>query len=487
MHDLLDPLVIVIYLIATALIGLRLSGKQRSAADYFVGSRTLSWWAVCFSIVATETSTLTVISVPGVAYIGAYGFVELAVGYIIGRTIVAYFILPLYRNGGFVSAYQYLGVRFGAKVQGLASVTFLITRLLAEGVRLFASAIPIALLLSSMGIHANYFMIIVVLAAVTVVYTYMGGIRAVVWTDTIQMMLYIGGAILSVVILAHGVSLHDLHHAFAVGKFNVFDFSAPILTSPFSFVAAVLGGAVFTMASHGADQLIVQRVLACKTSSGSRKALIVSAFIVLLQFALFSLIGTFLWIHLGGRTPQQMGMTTSDDLYPDFIINQLPPGVSGLLIAGILAATMGSLSSALNSLSNSTITDLVRVFSRRSYSDEAMLKISRISTLVWGAALVGFASIFTDTHSPVVVLGLTITGYTYGALLGAFLLGVLVKRANQRDGAIGFIVTVIAMAMVVLYVRVNGQSLAFPWFVPIGVVITLVVSGLLSLTHPATE
>ncbi len=479
----LDLAVIVVYLVVIAAIGLRLSGKQRSAADYFVGERGLSWWAVCFSIVATETSTLTVISVPGVAYMGAYGFVELACGYLIGRIIVAMVMLPLYMRGDLVSAYQYLGQRFGTKVQGLASVTFLVTRLLAEGVRLFAAAIPIALLLAAMGLSANYLEIIVVLTAVTVGYTYIGGIRAVVWTDAIQMMLYLGGAVLSAIILLHHTPLAELGRAWDAGKFEVFDFGAPILTDPYAFVAAIFGGAVFTMASHGSDQLMVQRILGCKSLADGRKAMIGSAIFVMLQFALFSFVGTLLWINYGGQTPHQLGLTDSDQLFPLFIIRDLPVGISGLMIAGILGATMGSLSSAMNSMSNSTVTDLVHLFHRRNYSDQTMLRMSRITTLLWAGALVGFASMFTNTDSPVVVLGLSITGYTYGALLGAFLLGLLIKRANQRDGAVAFVVTLVVMAVIVLGVKIHGQSLAFPWYVPIGAAITLVVGGLLSLTH----
>ncbi|HET8552855.1 MAG TPA: sodium:solute symporter [Gammaproteobacteria bacterium] len=486
MHTL-DLFVIVAYLVVIATIGLRLSGRQRSASDYFVGERSLSWWAVCFSIVATETSTLTVISVPGVAYLGAYGYVELAFGYLIGRIIVAMVMLPLYMRGDLVSAYQYLGLRFGKKVQGLASVTFLVTRLLAEGVRLFAAAIPIALLLTAMGINASYIEIIIVLTGVTVGYTYIGGIRAVVWTDAIQMMLYVGGAILSAAILLTHTPLSDLGAAWQAGKFQVFNFHSAILTDPYAFVAAIFGGAVFTMASHGADQLMVQRILGCKSLADGRKAMIGSAIFVMAQFALFSFVGTLLWINYGGQTPHQLGLSDSDQLFPRFIIRQLPAGVSGLLIAGILGATMGSLSSAMNSMSNSTVTDLIHLFGRREYNGKTMLRLSRITTLVWAGALVGFASMFTDTNSPVIVLGLSITGYTYGALLGAFLLGLLIKRANQRDGAVAFVMTLIVMAVVVLDVKIHGQSLAFPWFVPIGAAITLLVGGGLSLTHPARK
>ena len=229
---LLDLLVILAYLVAIAAVGLRLSGRQQSAAAYFVGERDLPWWAICFSIVATETSTLTVISVPGVAYGGAFGFVELAIGYLLGRSLVAWLLLPLYMRGGFVSAYQYLRQRFGPVLQAVASATFLFTRLLAEGVRLFASAIPIKLLLDAVGVPASYVVIIAALSLVTLLYTYAGGIRAVIWTDAIQMALYVGGAAACVLVLLGEVGTAGVGQAYAAGKFQVINTAAPMLTSP---------------------------------------------------------------------------------------------------------------------------------------------------------------------------------------------------------------------------------------------------------------
>ena len=478
---LLDLAVILAYLVAIAAIGLRLSGRQRDATAYFIGERDLPWWAVCFSIVATETSTLTVISVPGVAYMGAFGFVELAIGYLLGRSLVAWILLPLYMRGGFVSAYQYLQQRFGVRLQATASVTFLVTRLLAEGVRLFASAIPVKLLLDAVGLPAPYAAIIAVLSLVTVLYTYVGGIRAVIWTDAIQMSLYIGGAALCVLVLLHEVGSAGLGQAYEAGKFQVLNFSAPVLKSPFNWIAAIVGGAVFSMASHGTDQLMVQRVLACRTLADGRRAMVGSAVVVMIQFALFSLVGALLWVHLGGRTPAEMGLRSSDDLFPRFILDELPPGLSGLLIAGILSATMGSLSSALNSMANSTVADLWRAIGRQA-DDASMLRVSRVFTIVWAVAMAGFACLFTDTKSSVVLLGLGIAGYTYGALLGAFLLGLVVRRANQRDAVAAFAATVLAMAWVV-----QSYALAFTWYVPLGVAVTLAVGGLLSMTHSAPE
>lgn len=483
MHDVVNLAVIVAYLAVIAFLGLRLSGRQRSAADYFTGERSLPWWAVMASIVATETSTLTVISVPGVAYSTSFSYVELAVGYLVGRILVSFVLLPLYFRGGFVSAYQYLGERFGRHVQAIASVTFLVTRLLAEGVRLFAGAIPIKLLLDEFGLSVNYFVIVLAITAVTVAYTYVGGIKAVVWTDLVQMGLYLAGAVVCIVVLLNQVGAAGLAAAWDGGKFQVFDFDAPILTSPYAFVTAIVGGALLTMGSHGSDQLIAQRVLSCRSLSDGRKAMIGSAIAVGVQFALFSLVGALLWAASGGASLQRIGLT-SDQVFPDFILNGLPMGLAGLLVAGILAATMGSLSSALNSLSTSTVADLLQAWAGRTPGPETMLKIARWATGGWALVMVGFASLFTTTKNPVVELGLSIASYTYGALLGAFLLGLLIPRADQVAAAIAFVATLLGTGWAALGIDIGGKSLAFPWFVPLGVLITLVVGGLVSLMRP---
>ncbi|MEJ2870646.1 sodium:solute symporter [Actinomycetospora sp. OC33-EN08] len=486
MHDVVNLAVIVAYLVAIAVIGLKLSGRQRSATDYFTGERSLPWWAVMFSIVATETSTLTVISVPGVAYGGSFSYVELAVGYLVGRILVSFVLLPLYFRGGFVSAYQYLGERFGRHTQGLASLTFLVTRLLAEGVRLFAGAIPIKLLLAEFGLDVNYFVIVLAITAVTVAYTYVGGIKAVVWTDFLQMGLYLLGAVICVVVLSVQVGGGGWAAAWDAGKLTVFDFSKPILTSPYAFVTAIVGGALLTMGSHGSDQLIAQRVLSCRSLSDGRKAMIGSAVAIGVQFALFSLVGALLWARNGGAPLASLGLT-SDQVFGEFILRDLPMGLSGLLVAGILAATMGSLSSALNSLSTSTIADIVQSWAGWRPGEQTMLKVARWMTGVWALVMVAFASLFTTTDDPVVELGLSIASYTYGALLGAFLLGLVVRRADGVAAFVAFVATLLGVGWAALGISIDGQALAFPWFVPLGVVITFVVGGLISLVRPRRE
>ncbi|MDF3300227.1 sodium:solute symporter [Streptomyces tropicalis] len=495
----LDLVVVVVYLVAIAVIGLRLAGRQRTTKDYFVGEGHMPWWTVSFSVVATETSVLTVISVPGGAYSGqGFGNVELALGYVIGRVVVATVLIPLYKRGGFVSAYQYLGSRFGGKLQGLASVTFVVTRLLAEGVRLFASAIPIKLLLDEFGVHAGYRLIIVVLTLITVVYTYLGGIKAVIWTDAIQMGLYLGGAILAVAVLSAHVGGDGFARALHAGQFRLFDTDftpAHILTSPFALPTAIVGGALFAMASHGSDQLIVQRILATRSLRDGQKAMIASGVFVTVQFAAFSLVGALLWSYNRGRSFTDLGLSSSDNLYPNFILHGLPVVVSGLLVAGILGAAMGSLSSALNSMSNSTVADIVHNLFRATPSEEFLLRLARVMTLVWAALMAVFACAFSAGTGNVYLTGLTIAGYTYGALLGAFLLGRTVRRANQTDAVVAFLVTIGVMTYIVRSVKIDvttagatvPTAIAAQWLVPIGVAVTLAAGGLMSLLHRAPE
>ncbi|GAB2755888.1 sodium:solute symporter [Salinifilum aidingensis] len=485
-----DIAIIVVYLLAMPALGLLLSGRQRTARDYFVGNRALPWWAVCLSVVATETSTLTVISVPTVAYLGSFTYLQLAIGYLIGRVVVAFWLLPRYYAGDLVSAYAFLGQRFGGGLQATASVTFLVTRLLADGLRLFATAIPVKVMLDAFGLGTSYWQIILALAALTVVYTYFGGIRAVVWVDVIQMVVYVLGALAVIGFLVGRLPDGWLGSLAEAGKLQLFDPGAPILTDQYSLITAVLGGALFAMASHGADQLMVQRLLACRTVQDGRRALISSGVVVFLQFALFLFVGALLWVFYRGASPESMGMASDDELFPTFIVTELPPGLSGVLIAGILAAAMSTLSSTLNSLSTSTVTDIYRKVTGG--QDARVLRLGKLWTLVWAAVFVLFGVMFTSTDNPVVEVGLAIASYTYGALLGAFALGLFVRRARQSDAIAAFVVTLAVVAALGYGVRLpDGEggtsSLAFPWYTPAGVVVTLLVGTALSLLHPAPQ
>lgn len=486
----LDIVIIVVYLLSMPIIGMALSGRQRSSADYFVGNRSVPWWLATLSVVATETSTLTVISVPTVAYLGNITYLQLAIGYLIGRSLVAFVLLPKYYAGDLVSAYGFLGKRFGGGMQGTASVTFLFTRLLADGLRLFATAIPVQVLLTSIGIDAAYWQIVLGIALFSVIYTYVGGVRAVIWVDAIQMSLYIIGAIAVIIVLLGELPAGWLNATFDAGKFQLLEFSSNVLTEQYAFVTAVVGGAVFSMASHGVDQLMVQRLLACRSVRDSQKAVIASGVVVFVQFALFLLIGVMLSSFYGGLDPDQLGLGQGDEIFSLFIVEELPTGLSGLLIGGILAAAMSTISSSLNSLSTSTVSDLYQRFTKRALPDSTVLKQAKRWTLIWAGVFVVFASVFAETTStehPVVELALSIASYTYGAMLGAFFLGMVNRRARQSDAIVGFVATLVITALFVFVIRfqVDGEQLplAFPWYTPLGVIVTFLVSGLMSLRH----
>ena len=504
----LDYVVLVAYLVGVATFGILAGGRQASTKDYFLGGRNLPWWAVCFSVVATETSTLTVIGIPAVAYAGSLTFLQLTFGYLIGRIIVSIIFLPRYYHGELATAYAFLGERFGDGMRATASLTFLVTRLLADGVRLFATAIPLKVLAGAAGLDVSYFAIIAVIGIITIVYTLIGGIRAVVWMDVVQMSVYLGGAVLSVWVLLSRVGPGWFAEAQEAGKTVLIDLALTDgivgwLTSPYAFVTAVVGGAVFTMASHGTDQLIVQRLLTCRVLRDSQKALIWSGVLVFLQFALFLVVGLLLWAYYQGASMDELGLTRGDEVFPRFVIEGLPPGVSGLILAGIVAAAMSTLSSSLNALASSSMMDLYERFVGRELAPDKALRASRALTLFWGVVFIGFANLFQNQENPVVELGLAIASFTYGGLIGAFLLGLVNRRVNQADAMTSFLLTIAVMTLVIFGVwyspeigwtfilapsaetaaRLSLTSLAWPWYTVLGGALTLVAGSLMALRH----
>jgi len=500
-----DYIIIGIYLIGVVLFGIRTAGKQRSVRDYFLGSKEMPWWAISFSIVATETSTLTVIGIPAVAYGGALTFFQLTLGYLAGRVAVAIWFLPRYATGDMQTAYAFLGQRFGGRLQRLSSVTFLVTRLLADGVRLFATAIPIRIIALSAGFEISYPTIILGIGILTALYTYVGGFKAVVWMDVVQMSVYVFGALFTLFLLWSEVGPSAVPSLREAGKLQVIAFSislSDILTSPYSLITAVIGGGIFSMASHGTDQLIVQRLLSCRSLGDARKALIGSAFFVMIQFVIFLAVGALLWVYYGGQDVAALGLTRADEIFPKFIVEQLPTGLAGLVLAGILAAAMSTLSSSLNALASSSLNDLLGA--KASTLDEATgLKWSRFLTLGWAFIFVFFATLFENQQNPVVELGLSIASFTYGSLLGAFLLGLVVQRVREADAISGFLVGVAAMVAIIfgLWSTAEGEwiflfnpadglkesmgltALAWPWYTALGAAITMGIGSLLSIRH----
>ena len=485
----IDLIVIVAYLAATAWLGLKLSGRQTGMRDYFLGNRRMPWWAVCLSVVATETSALTVIGIPVMSYLGDISYLQLGLGYIIGRVLVAFFMLPRYYDGEMVTAYAYLGKRFGQSTQTTAGVTFLFTRLLADGIRVLAAAIPVSVILTGLGIQTNYFTIIVVLAIVTILYTFIGGIKAVVWVDVMQMFLYVGGGILSIIVISAATGGGWLTDAAEAGKLAMVVFEGNPVSSDGSFVPSLVGGAVFAMASHGSDQLVVQRLLACRTKVEAQKALIWSGVVVFVQFSVFLLVGLALWGYYNQASPESLGLSRDDEIFPLFIIEGLPQGLSGLLLAGILAAAMSTLSSSLSALSSSTVTDVYAQLKKAPITDRQGLRAGRWATIGWGLAFIAPATVFQTDDGNIVILALGVAGITYGGLLGAFIFGIVNKRARAADANIAFVSAVAVNAFFFIMENyVTGEVwVAWQWYPLLGVIVTFVVGGLLCLRHPAHQ
>jgi SSS family transporter len=438
--DRLDLIIIAVYLAGITAFGLRFRKRQRTLRDYFLADRNVPWWAIALSIVAAETSTLTIISIPGLAYDTNFGFLQVVFGYLIGRVIICAVLLPHYFRGDLYTAYQLIERRFGQRLRSLTAGLFLLTRAAAEGVRVFAVAIVVGIALGGtlggMSAFHRDLASITMVTVLTLIYTFEGGMAAVIWTDVVQMFIYVGGTLVGFFTILHAVpggwgTVHAM--AAEAGKFRVLDFS-PAFYKTYTFWAGLIGGAFLTTASHGTDQLIVQRLLAARNQRESRVALLGSGVAVLFQFALFLMIGAMLYVFYR-LFPPLVAFDKTDRIFPTFIVSRMPHGVSGILIAAILAAAMSNLSAALNSLSSTSIIDFY-VRRRPQMAPKRQVLLSRLATIVWGVVLFGLA-IVSRGGGKVVEVGLSIASVAYGALLGVFLLGVLTKRAHEAGAMIG--------------------------------------------------
>jgi solute:Na+ symporter, SSS family len=486
----LDLAVIVVYIAGTVVFGAYVSRAQ-NVKDYFVSGRSVPWWAVMGSIVATETSTVTFISVPGYAFAGDFTFLQLVVGYLIGRIVVSVVLLPAYFRGDLLTAYQLLGQRFGTALKRLASGLFLVTRSLSDGFRLFATGLVLAALLGAMpGVsdqvhgwvpvgdpaYALLFVSVLVIGAATIVYTYLGGMTAVIWTDVIQLGIYLVGAVAAAFVLLDGIPggwTAVVEAGQAGGKFRLFDFGLDV-TRSYTFWSGVIGGAFLTTATHGTDQMMVQRYLCSRSLRDARAALLTSGAVVFVQFALFLLIGTMLYVFYAGAEQELASITVNgrvqtDRVFPLFIVNHLPPGLTGLVIAAIFAAAMSTLSSSLNSSSAAAVGDFYVPFTGGARSDEHYLAVSKALTATWGLVQVTVALVAIGLSRRVVDEVLGIASFTNGLILGLFLLGTL-TRASQRAAIAG----VTTAGAVMLGVKL-GTAVSWQWYVLIGSLVTLAV------------
>ena len=483
-----DLAVIVVYFVLTLGVGLWVTRAQRTAGDYFLGARDLPAWSILLSIVATETSALTVISIPGVGARGNLAFLQLTLGYFIGRFFVARWLLPGYFRGDQETAYARLESRFGPGTRRLISACFLMTRFLGDGVRIFAGAIPLALVTGWTIPFA-----ILAMGLVTLVYTYLGGLKAVVWADVIQLVVYLAGGVAALFIAA------DLAGGFGAvfelagnaGKLKVIDPTID-LTTTYTLLGGVLGGALLSAASHGTDHLIVQRLLATRSLKDAQFALVGSGIVVMGQFLLFLLVGTAIWA--AGMAPDTL---PGDQVFPRFIVDQLPSGLAGLVVAGILAAAMSTISSSINALASSVTHDFYASMTGRRDPDH-LLRVGRLFSMGWGLGLVGAALGFhayaSGNDTPVVVLALSIASVTYGALLGTYIVAGRWPRATGPDVVAATLVTLPVMLGVIFARPLSATPalswlaplgrLAWPWYVPLGTLMTLLVAIGSSLLHP---
>jgi solute:Na+ symporter, SSS family len=467
--DKIDFAIIALYLAGITLFGLRFRKRQRSLRDYFLADRTIPWWAIALSIVAAETSTLTIVSIPGLAYDTNFTFLQVVLGYLAGRVIISFVFLPHYFRGDLYTAYELIERRFGRNLRSLTAGLFLLTRAAAEGVRVYAVSIVVGIALGTGEIAS-----IAIITTLTLVYTFEGGLAAVIWTDVVQTIIYVGGTLVGLFTIVHLVpggwsAIHSL--AASAGKLQTFDFS-PNFWKPYTFWAGLIGGAFLTTASHGTDQLIVQRLLAARNQRQSVAALLSSGIAILFQFALFLTVGVMLYAYY--RVPSA-SFGKPDRIYPRFIVSHMPHGISGLLIAAILAAAMSNLSAALNSLSSSSIFDFY--LKRRPQTDESeRLRISRIATVVWAVVLFGLAVLSLHKVGRVVEVGLQIASVAYGALLGVFLLGVLTRRANQSGAMLGMLCGFVIELYIWLWTAVP-----WTWYVMIGTLTTFAVGYIASV------
>lgn len=490
----LDLIIIFGYLIGITIFGIWFSGKQETTEDYFVGDRSVPWWAIAMSIVATETSTITFISVPGIAFArnGNFQFLQLVFGYMLGRIVISLIFIPLYFKGDLQTVYQLLGERFGTKVKMLASSLFVVMRNIADGIRLLLTAFVLAAVYTSFNPGSNYELIVVgsviLLGIVMIVFTFYGGMEAVIWIEVVQLVIYIGGAVAAAIVLLNQIE-GGFSGVVALGeqfdKFSLFDFALDF-TKTYTFWGGLLGGCFLTMSTHGTDQYLVQRYLCTKKPGSASLALLTSGAVVLGQFIGFLFIGVLLFAFYApynladyaqagvanSGIPATLPFAKGDQVFPNFITQHMPPGLSGLVVAAIFAA---ALSSSLNSIAATVINDLYKPFAK-DISDKHLLKLSGWLTVIVGIVQIAVAILFMRSGESALGLALSVASLINGPILGVFLIGTFMKKAREIHALIGMGASICLMVYVLL-----GTKIAWPWYALIGSLTTVFVAFIATL------
>ena len=483
----LDLIIIFGYLIGIVLFGTWFGRKQKTTTDYFLGDRSIPWWAVAFSIVATETSTISFISVPGIAFArgGNFQFLQLVFGYLLGRIVISLLFIPAYFRGNLLTVYQLLDHRFGGKIKMVAASLFVVMRNIADGIRLLLTAIVLAAVYAAFQPNTSPEWIIIgsiiLIGLAMIIFTYFGGMEAVIWVEVIQLGIYIAGAVAAALVLINlingGVATAS-SVASQFGKFSLFDFTFDH-TRTYTFWSGLIGGCFLTMSTHGTDQYLVQRYLCTDRPRKAIVALLTSGGFVLAQFIGFLFIGVLLFAFYqpfndpGYATAASTAFpfTGGDRVFPDFITKYMPSGLSGLVVAAIFAAAM---SSSLNSIAATAVNDLYKPF-RPGRDDKHYLKVSHVLTLFWGVVQIGVALAVRNQPGSALSMALSIASLINGPILGVFLVGTLLKRVSQTPALIGMLVSLGSMLYVFL-----GTKIAWTWYVLLGSLITFVVAWVAS-------
>ncbi len=485
----IDLIVIASYLVGIVLVGFWFSRKQQTTRDYFLGDRNVPWWAIAASIVATETSTITFISVPGVTFArgGNFTFLQLVLGYMLGRIVISLLFIPSYFRGELLTVYQLLEQRFGQAIKMLAASLFVVMRNIADGIRLLLTAIVLAFVYTAFQPDANAETVvissIILIGAVMIVFTYFGGMEAVIWIEVVQLGIYIVGALAAAVVLVNSID-GGWATAASIGatynKFQIFDFAFDF-TKTYTFWAGLIGGCFLTMSTHGTDQYLVQRYLCTDKPRHAATALLTSGAIVFAQFVGFMIIGVLLFAFYQPFTDAAYStlpaaqaafpFTGSDRVFPDFITKHLPSPLPGLVVAAIFAAAM---SSSLNSIAATAVNDLYKPFKRTS-DDKHYLRVSHVLTLVWGVVQIGVALVVRGSSRSALDQALSIASLINGPVLGVFLVGTLLPRVTQKPALVGMVTSIVCMLMIRFM-----TPIAWTWYVLIGSLITLAVAWLAS-------
>jgi SSS family solute:Na+ symporter len=450
----IDLAIIILFLTGNTLFGLWHGKSNKSSKDYFIGNHKLPWIVSMLSIVASETSVLTFVSVPGLAYRGDWTFLQLAMGYIVGRVLVSLILLPMYFKHGVSSIYEIIGIRYGQGMQKVAAMVFLVTRTLGDAIRFLAAGVVVQVVTGW-----SLPLAVIIIGVVTLLYTLSGGIKAVVWLESFQFSLYLLGGILSIIFLFQQINLGVPEIVASLGnagKLNIINTDSHILTNPLTFISAFIGGVLLSLSSHGVDYMMVQRVLGCKDLRSARKAMIGSGFFVFVQFSIFLLVGSLISLFMHGAPMEK------DREFAFFIVHHLPAGLKGLLIAGVLSAAMSTHSSAINALASSTVNDIL--------GGKASLSRSRVISFLWAILLIIIALMFDTGNKAIVMIGLEIASFTYGGLLGLFLLSKSKRNFHSASLATGLI----ASMGIVFVLKFLG--LAWTWYISVSVVVNILVT-----------